>query len=246
MNLMSSVRMPVGKYKGQDLDVVMASDPGYIEWISGEEWFRQQYTQVYKIIVNGDSDLQESPEHNALQARFLDEEVRMALASHLLPEVTDTETLIPKAESAFLASINFQGYDREYTKKFPKFSFGKQSVEVYDPTFEYRGVDVCFGAGGYVEVFKRGRNPRMTIAADRRFLFVELKPTLGDQYPAVLRQILGAKSRVFRDYDDYRGSTPLFTLVTERYTASSVSWEKAQQFFASQDVDLVLLGDIAP
>ena len=150
MNLLSSVRMPVGKYKGQDLDVIMASDPSYIEWISQQEWFRQQHTHIYKIIVNGYVDLQESPEHNALQARFLGEDLRIALANHLLPEITDTEVLTYGAESAFV--------ERYYTRsgRFPRFSFGEQSLQVGNPAFEFQGVDVCFSAERYVEVSMRG------------------------------------------------------------------------------------------
>ena len=235
MNLLSSVRMPVGKYKGQDLDVIMASDPNYIEWISQQEWFRQQHTHIYKIIVNGYVDLQESPEHNALQARFLDEDLRIALANYLLPEITDMEALTYGAESAFV--------ERYYTRsgRFPRFSFGEQSLQVGNPAFEFQGVDVCFSAERYVEVSMRGRVPRMTASICSKTIAVELKPTLGDEYVAVLRQILGAKSRLSRGY----GLEPkCFALVTERFTVSNVSWEKVQQVFASQNVDLLLLSDI--
>jgi hypothetical protein len=65
--------VPFGKYKGQPVEV-LAADHAYCDWLTGQSWFRERYGAVYTLIVNNFAEPSETPEHNALQARFLDDD----------------------------------------------------------------------------------------------------------------------------------------------------------------------------
>jgi hypothetical protein len=272
MNLMSSIRMPVGKYKGQDLDVVMASDPGYVEWISQQEWFRQQHAQVYKMIVNGCSDIQESPEHNALQARFLDETMRNTLADWYLPkpDAEDIEGIV-ESEIDWLRAKG--GPQNEHKARiFEKYRYREATIAVSTtaPVFEDLGIDASFSCRRHITVRGMGRMVIEVEGAENK-LNIEVKPTMGDDYPTVLRQILAARMR-YRNrivneranayiYPGIRGGAASvraaaehaagpaeningFVLVAEKYTGSCVPVEQVKAFFKAQNISVALLSDL--
>jgi hypothetical protein len=68
--------VPFGKYKGQPVEV-LAADKSYCDWLAGQDWFRDRYTTIHTLIVNNFREPSETPEHNALQARFLDPDWRV-------------------------------------------------------------------------------------------------------------------------------------------------------------------------
>lgn len=62
-----------GKYRGQPISV-LAGDKSYCDWLVTQDWFRQKYQNVYNVIINNFSKPEDTPEHNSLQAMFLDED----------------------------------------------------------------------------------------------------------------------------------------------------------------------------
>jgi hypothetical protein len=74
--------VPFGKYKGQPVEV-LANDRGYLDWLTAQAWFRERYAGIYTLIVNNFGEPTETPEHNALQARFLDEDFCRGLLAAL-------------------------------------------------------------------------------------------------------------------------------------------------------------------
>jgi hypothetical protein len=73
--------VPFGKYKGQPVEV-LAQDREYCDWLMNQEWFRTKFVGIHTLIVNHFGEPADTPEHNALQARFLDSDwcVRFSLA----------------------------------------------------------------------------------------------------------------------------------------------------------------------
>lgn len=64
--------VPVGKYKGQAIDVMIA-DAGYVDWILAQAWFVDRYASLAKMLSMGRIDEpQDTPEHNAMIARLID------------------------------------------------------------------------------------------------------------------------------------------------------------------------------
>jgi hypothetical protein len=66
--------IPFGKYKGQPLEAIK-HDKQYLDWLSTQDWFREKYANVYQqIIVNNFTEPADTPEHNKMQAKFLNED----------------------------------------------------------------------------------------------------------------------------------------------------------------------------
>lgn len=63
--------IPFGKYAGQPVDVLQA-DPSYCQWLTGQNWFRERYATINTLIINNFTKPEDTPEHNALQVKFLD------------------------------------------------------------------------------------------------------------------------------------------------------------------------------
>lgn len=87
--------IPIGKYKGQRVEVLQ-SDPSYADWLTAQAWFRERYAGLFQIIVNNFREPAETPEHNRLQARFLDPAfcqalVRLVRPADLAPQEVSTQ-----------------------------------------------------------------------------------------------------------------------------------------------------------
>lgn len=80
--------VPFGKYKGQPVESLIA-DSDYCEWLSAQPWFRDRYTGIYQIVINGPQQPVETPEHNEMQAWFLTRETCMALGRLVAPRWID-------------------------------------------------------------------------------------------------------------------------------------------------------------
>jgi hypothetical protein len=75
--------IPFGKYKGQPVDA-LAEDRPYCEWLLQQDWFRTRYTAIHTLIINNFGQPEETPEHNVLQALFVDEDFRTRFVTHVL------------------------------------------------------------------------------------------------------------------------------------------------------------------
>jgi hypothetical protein len=55
----------------------MAADESYVQWLLAQDWVKAKYGNFYTLIVNNFTEPDETPEHNALQALFLDDAFRV-------------------------------------------------------------------------------------------------------------------------------------------------------------------------
>jgi hypothetical protein len=132
--------VPFGKYKDQPVEA-MAADRDYIDWLLAQSWFKDKYQNIYTLVINNFTEPSETPEHNLLQALFLDDAfVKRVVAVH------HSGTIYSKVWES-------EGYLTEL-----RVSFEMSGADVY--------IDLC----------------------GVKFA-VEIKPVIGDDYPAVLRQI---------------------------------------------------------
>jgi len=65
--------VPFGKYKDQPIEV-LAQDRQYVERLTAQPWFRDKFAGLYTVIINSFQEASETPEHNALQVLFLEDE----------------------------------------------------------------------------------------------------------------------------------------------------------------------------
>lgn len=223
---------PFGKYQGQPIDRVMA-DHSYLEWVLNQPWFAEDYGRLHRLIVNFGNEAQDSPEHNAFQIRFLEEEMRLAVARRLGFEELDGE--VCGKQKAIARRIGRELGCRVHEKESP--------LRVSAVKFEESGWDVAFDilpasyvafidakhGQAYVEFLDsvkkhkqaelnrnrlKAHHGTLDVAvyepnrAKRPRVLVELKPDLGDDYPSVLRQIQrypGGENESFAETGRVRG-----------------------------------------
>lgn len=61
-----------GKYKDKPI-AALAQDKEYVEWLLATPWFKQQHGDLYNIVINNFQTPQDTPEHNKIQIKFLEE-----------------------------------------------------------------------------------------------------------------------------------------------------------------------------
>lgn len=188
---MNTQLVPFGKYKGQPMEV-MQMDKKYCDWLSKQDWFREQYGNVYnQVIINNFTEPSETPEHNRLQVKFLDETfIDRFVSKKLRPAISANEFLI-------------------------------ESIQ-----FEHHGWDVCIcyqyskETGGELDRYGS--------------VCFEIKPCLGDDFPAVLRQMKKNSNR-------YSGTFSV--CIIDEFSASGATYEQVQQMFRASKFSLLKFSD---
>lgn len=143
--------VPFGKYKGQPVET-LAADRDYCEWLTAQPWFSDKYRNVYNIVVNYGSEPQDSPEHNQMQVRFLEDDWCLTLADLVRPKRAGTygvDTALAFAEADPL----YQMFRKCCTVE-------SWPARTYDRNFEDHGWDVVYGiAPAYVIVDRKSLVP---------------------------------------------------------------------------------------
>jgi hypothetical protein len=124
---------------------------------------------------------------------------------------------------------NDSHYLSEFKETLKNALHGRKFLRMSDVKFEEQGVDVeynvCFGYAdiGYTEgtynTTLKEIVTKMWAFSSRKEFRIELKPTIGDDFPAVLRQIKNNGSNV---------------LIIKKYTGTGASYKEFKHFFESQ------------
>lgn len=254
-----STVIPFGKYKGQPIEALTA-DPQYCEWLLAQDWFRSRYQPIYTIVVNNFGEPAETPEHNQMQALFTDVDyckrfILRACTRPLLARFTELKDEKLGFEAFDLKRLETQRetlketwwrehqpdrYDKEVKGAEAHIAQIKATIEKLQKTavadfnvsatFEVHGADVLLE---YRFLFHCNR-----LEADG-YIYVECKPSLGDDYPAVLRQIITISSQF--------GRHPLMCLLfvgDGGYTGTGASFEAVRTMFLSRGVHIALQRDL--
>lgn len=176
--------IPFGKHKGKTVEEVQTSDPSYINWLTAQDWFREKFVVLHQTIIHS-AEPEETPEHNALQVMFLDDEFCFK----------------------FIRAAGL--------------SASSQPMKNWRRWFEWRGIDVMLG---------------LSQDSNQWLLMIEIKPTVGDDYPAILRQIGAAAAR--------SGYTPHAVLFLERYTGTGATREQFIKIFKASNISVVFLDQV--
>jgi hypothetical protein len=266
--------VPFGKYKGQPV-AVLQQDREYCEWLTSQDWFRARYTTIHTLIINRFGEPSETPEHNALQAKFLDKTWRERFLTvrtdcqALTKQINGTWKALQENRIECLAATRAVHAEESQIAAQPGLNewrvnaarqraqqmaaaiewlesdlasitgrcdhFGWRSSSC---RFEVAGVDVIveaeYGAlhqkAAVIELFMvtAGRLRECDLFVTRAVRDqIECKPTLGDDYPAVLRQMRAAECD---------------TLVIGSYTGVGATFEQVQQIFG--DIKVLTVAEI--
>lgn len=227
-----------GKYKGQPVEVLQ-TDPSYCEWLQGQNWFVERYPQINTLIINNFTQAEDTPVHNALQARFLDESLIQKLCEHVLTvKNPDYLKIIREAylnrhrkcteqkanNKEALCGCWKEPDDTCYCIAAAK-SDGK--IIINKTEFEENGWDVRINAVLPYGNAEKSEDLEIKIS-------VEIKPAVGDDYPSILRQI---KSNMC-------GSKSFYVLIYNEFTANGVTLDQVTRIFKQSGIDMVSYAEL--
>lgn len=243
--------IPFGRYKGQPVEA-LAQDKGYTDWLMAQPWFRERYGNMYTLIVNNFREPSETPEHNALQVLFLDKMFCLRFA-----EIANPLWLINHLNKNLSEAKNREYYNNgrwernpERIEKCENLIAKYHSAELYGyhfPRFEIAGADVelFVAAADRPNISQKlsigERYTESTRIPTERFIAneswfdavlyrrIEIKPSVSDDYPAILRQMKASNCGV---------------LFTEQYTGYGATMEQFIQIFEASGIKVVFRDQI--
>lgn len=222
--------IPFGKYRGRDITEV-AEDTQYFKWLSQQPWFSAQHNELYQLVINNFAEPDETPEHNALQARFLNNDFCIAFyacfcglysAADIIECMAELETdrgvdvrLVAAEGRNF--EINWIGFDRE--------NFIENLDEKSRFTWRQKLRSTVGDAG-----FEHKKKPRIDI---------EIKTILGDDYPAVLRKLKRNQISSF-------GKSALHNqaLLIDEFKSSAITQDVLKEIFKREHIKVIFLSDV--
>lgn len=259
--------IPFGKHKGTTVAEVLATDPQYAEWVLGQAWFAERFAELHAALLSRGAASDDTPEHNAIQARFLDPLFRAAFVLCVKgPEALQQrekarqneleirQTRLHEYERVLVerrgrveyyrrSGVTMAGRDllgeaetklREIEQTLANSRKHAEATPVVvafgsSPVFERRGVDVALW--WWFTVAEREQRQPGSARSFEDPLGIEIKPSLGDDFPAVMRQMERLDGPVTRSgaelgrwvrylvIDRFSGSLPLDT-VREMFRAN--------------------------
>jgi hypothetical protein len=173
----------------------------------------------------------ETPAHNAMQIKFLDDAYR------------------EKVGRLYMQSIDKMKYGYYYYGPNDDgrtlFNSNIMLSSGWGDDFEAEAdnIDIVLKQAYYIKTMENKR------AHCKFVLNIELKPTMGDDYPAVLRQIKRYRNARMRDLEEFRftdgdNSERLFMLIVGNYNGKGATWENVVSLFSNSNIYVVLESQI--
>jgi len=178
-----SAIVPFGKYQGQPIETLLA-DQNYLQWVTSQPglmtMLQARHPAVFNIITIGAPTTDDSPEHNKLQAMFLERDFQ-----HAFLEIVWGRSVFKYAEqevkrwqpSYFDDESNKLWREENLAKAKQQLASLEARVIARRPPAPPR-IDLDFECGYDLELFADGFHHR-----------IELKPQMGDDFSGVLRQM---------------------------------------------------------
>lgn len=278
--------VPFGKYRDQPVDVVLM-DHGYREWLIAQPWVEQRYPSFYAAVISNGSSLvtvnpgsleeHGSPEHNEMQARFLEPDQCLSIVRNIMDQAKEQERAFNKlrhwADCTNTGCCNpaYPNTPCEIERIMPGVDDIKFEDHGWDLTFQYIPTAVwwecictqvapevgtesfynkswdeqqaSWKARDHVARFHRTQE---FIAYDSVIFGVELKPDLGDNYPAVLRQVqryvANDQRRIRYSYETVPS---IHVVIARRAQFRGVSLTQVRNVFKRAKISLLLESELA-
>ena len=74
----SALVLTFGKHKGATVAELVDREPDYARWLAAQGWVAERFAELHAAILSRGAPTDDTPEHNALQARFIDHDFRVA------------------------------------------------------------------------------------------------------------------------------------------------------------------------
>lgn len=228
--------IPFGKHKGKPIEF-LATDKQYLDWLLAQSWFREKYLNIYNIVINNFREPVDTPEHNKIQIKFLKLEYRLKLAFLVNPKLFENNSIKLNQEIYKVLQIK-ENKECEYfidSLKNPNenIEFGlytTQLLKYSNPVFEK--VDVYYNLWYGLEFYYNTRTDNYQRFDHQKLssYWLEIKPTISDDFPSVLRQMKASMPYQQNVYNRDK----FFILLVGEYIGTSVTKLEFIEYFRTQ------------
>ena len=243
---------PLKKYKGEPMSLVL-QDRQYCDWLVAQNWFRDEHKNLYQIIINYYGEPGSTPEHNTMQTRFLNDDFCFALGYLCKWRLMTKKWCLMNLGRAvgkikeFLNKNDFNS-SRHYEKleeindmkNIIEESITEVNGQAMMDNEPYYQIDRRIEEEGWDIIIKTNDNfckNECVIWKDcsitQRQIAVELKPSIGDDYPVILRKMKAAKFQPF-----YK------CLVYDKFSASGATLDELKKNFNNEDILVFSMSEI--
>lgn len=236
--------IPFGRHKGKPVEV-LANDKQYMDWLLAQPWFKEKHLNLYNVVINNFREPIDTPEHNKMQIKFLKPEYRLKLAYLLNPNIFkfNSDMIIKEMHEVLqitkddrnkyfldaLANPNKESNYGLFSKNLVKFS--NPIFETIDVTFAIRyGINFCYDSK-YTHQHQFNRDISVKC-------YIEIKPTIGDDFPSILRQMKASMPNIGRGLDSF------YILLVGEYIGIGASTDEFIEYFATQGYRVVFESEI--
>lgn len=254
--------VPFGKYKGKPLDVLL-QDHQYLIWLQTQPWFRNKYKSLYNIVVLGNSDKdQPTPDHNKLQAKFLDKTFLYNLFRSITPKygrLSEYATINCTFEPNSGMDIDMKVcFDRDALKKRMEEIIGTSVSQLEEQLFSgkiYSFTKAEQILSNYLDKFDDFILPNFGLSQDIEKNItihisfcslqykIELKTSLGDDYPCVLRKMKRQMQMIKeRRYGCCRYNKII--LLVDQFESEAITKEQLVQIFKNENIEVMFFDEI--
>jgi hypothetical protein len=219
----AAVVIPFGKHRGATVAEVLAKDPGYAEWLMAQGWLAERFAELHAAIATRGKVSDDTPEHNGMQARFLDPVYRVAfmLATqrrNIDETIRDFQAWQLQSAEKMLADANrrrewlkvekLDGYHSK-TQMELELQADEAIAKAHSALDAARTLSAAIGNVD-VRFEDRGVDVRLNWRGSSAGCSVEIKPSMGDDFPSVMRQMQrsGSSTLLCREYSGRAVSEP--------------------------------------
>lgn len=259
--------IPFGKYKGQPITTLL-TDTKYLEWCKQQEWFKK-FPIVYNICVNqtivNQNENSKTPEHNKIQNLFLEEENQ----NRLIDLLFNPKSIINKIQNGLIhKDFNkyFEKYegDMSFNQLFTIYKIEFETTYNWDVFLKIQGL--YFNIIYKKEYWRKEWNILEKYFTDifnikkcevssysdgkidaslnyNSYIYIEIKPILGDDYPNVLRKMKQQKNLTSCDKDNML-CKKLYILLVKDFASSTTTKEQLIEIFQQSNIKVIFLKDI--
>ena len=242
---------PLKKYKNQPIEVVL-KDSNYCQFLMSRSWFREKYNNIYQIFIGFFGKPEDTPAYNILQAQFDDNDFCMALGKLCnWKGMTKIKCSRNINEAINKISLMLDPYSYGYKQKqedLEDLKFHKKILS--ENVYEENGIDYCEGyplfsiehefeeQGWDVIIRSISYNCHDCIVyknctVQQNLIGVEIKPSIGDDYPSILREM--KNNSIHPDYQ---------CLVYDKFEVTNVTLEQVKNIFSASKIKVFSIDDI--
>ena len=237
--------VPFGKYRGKPVTEFI-NDKSYVEWAINQGFLKEKYPSIYNIVINNtkSDDSHCTPAHNQLQNEFTENGNITKLFRHLLAKHMD---YIEKIKGFKLIDVKcgwccetYHNWDIFINMNKAKFTFSnKDETVTVTPRGLYKIFDTNYEDDSIL-------SDAIYSISNLNGIVVELKPSVGDDYPNVLRKMGQQRTIMLSKIRENISNRPYFDedcmpkfiycLLIDEFNSEVTSREKLKEKFSNSNI----------